>query len=173
MTRLRFDYDFSYEAATGRPWREVVEELIHEASKLAVARLRAIAPTVSGRLAGSHEAVPGRESATIRNTVRYAEFVLPRGSRGRWRWWMGREMRNAFEDVSLQRFGDVEEAVLVSIGPTPRVGHRSKMQSARLKARREAIKAAGTSELITANRIIVPVRAQRSSPRAPRTSQRA
>jgi hypothetical protein len=164
MTRLKFEYDFSYEAATGQPWRDVVEGLIHEAAEVAVERLRAVAPSVTGTLAGSHVAVPGKESALLRNTAGYAEFVLPKGSRGRWRWWMGREMRNAFEDVSIRRFGDVEDAVLASIGPVPRAGERRQALIARQAARKAAVQS-GSS------RIAVPVRAPRSSARATSTAR--
>lgn len=160
MTRLRFEYDFSYEAATGQPWREVVESLIHESAQLAVDRLMVLAPRVTGNLAGSHQAIPGKESAEVRNIARYAEFVLPNGSRGRWRWWMGREMRNAFEDVSIARFGDVEDAVLASIGPVPRSGERRQALVARQAARRAAV-TSGTSD-----RIVVPTRAVAPSARA-------
>jgi len=136
MARLTFDYDFSYEAATDEAWSEVVESLIHDAAKLAAERLRVLAPMRTGRLSANHRWIPGKGSATIANDARYAEFVQPPGSKGRWRWWMARELRNAFEDVSIQRFGDVEDALLASIGPIPRDGQRRAAIIARMKARR-------------------------------------
>lgn len=137
MTRLRFDYDFSYEAATGQPFAEVFDSLMAEAAKLATDRLRALAPVRTGRLSVTHRYVAGRGEVRIFNDSRYAEFVLPTGSKGRWRWWMAREFRNAFEDVSIARFGDVEDAVLASIGPIPREGQRRAAIMSRMAARRE------------------------------------
>lgn len=158
MARLRFDYDFSYEQATGQPWAEVVESLMHEAGALAVERLRVIAPRRTGKLAAEHRAIPGEMRVVVENNARYAEFVQPKGSTGRWRYWIRRELRNAFEDVSLARFGDVEDALLASIGPIPRAGERRDRLTARLAARRS-----GTA------RIAVPTQAARATrPRAAR-----
>jgi hypothetical protein len=158
MTRLKFDFDFSYEAATGQPWAEVVESLMHEAGALAVERLRALAPRRTGKLAADHRAIPGTMRVVVENVARYAEFVQPKGSTGRWRYWIRRELRNAFEDVSLARFGDVEDALLASIGPIPRAGERRDRLAARMAGRK-----AGTAQ------IAVPTRTQRPTrPRAAR-----
>jgi hypothetical protein len=153
MGRLGFEFDFSYEAATGQPWAEVVESLMHEAGAVAVERLRAIAPKRTGRLADMHRAVPGKMRISIENAARYAEFVMPKGSTGRWRYWIRRELRNAFEDVSLARFGDVEDALLASIGPIPRSGERRTARTARFTARK-----AGTARIVVPTRTETPTR---------------
>jgi hypothetical protein len=135
MAGLTFNYDFSYEAATGQPWAEVVESLMHEAGALAAERLRSRAPRRTGKLANTHRVIVGKLRVTIDNSTRYAEFVQPKGSNGRWRYWIRRELRNAFEDVSLARFGDVEDALLASIGPIPIRGERRDALRTRMSAR--------------------------------------
>jgi len=136
VAKLDFEFDFSYEAATGRPWQEVVEELMHEAGRRAKAQLIAIAPTRTGKLRSSHRLELVDVGVVLHNEARYAEFVKVSGSSGRWRYWMKRELRNAFEDVSLERFGDVEDVLLRSIGPRPRSGQRADNLAARISRRR-------------------------------------
>lgn len=144
MTRMEFAYDFSYTAADpGRSWTAIVQEILNESAELAVQRLRAAAPVRSGELKAQHRAIPGNGRATIQNKATYAEFVKPNGSKGRWRWWMAKEFRNAFEDVSIAKYGDVEDALLVAIGPRVRDGGRADARRARVAARQ-----AGTARIV-------------------------
>lgn len=139
--RISYEYDFDYGAASGSAWIDVVHDLMNESAQLAVSRLRVLAPVDSGRLKGSHDAKREKTGASIMATVPYAEYVQPKGSKGRWRWWMAREFRNAFEDVSLARFGDVEDALLSAVGPVPRKGERAKARQTRISERRSGARA--------------------------------
>jgi hypothetical protein len=150
MDHLSFEYDFSYSSIPGVSRFKVIQDILHSAGDRAVIVLRNTAPHDTGKLAASHVAIREMQAVTIESNIpgsrKYTPFVKPKGKPARWPYYMRRELRNAVEDVSLEKFGDVEEAFLLAIGPKPRTGERAEMLEYRAASRLAGVeRSSGTS----------------------------
>lgn len=133
----RIEYELDFRFSDHGNYEDVIWAILEEAVTRAKARAIRESPVSgvagrSGTLRGSHYAKIDKRNQVVYlgNTAPYAEFVLPRGWAGRWRWFLGRCLRDAASEVSIEKLGGVEEGFLATLGPALKRGGRVK-ESAR------------------------------------------